>query len=336
MERFASNVVPRLVEAHGAIAWSLGRGRVARALNGSMSWRHAHALLFPTNPPFFWSPHQMHRTTFVVHDLTPLTAPALCQTRTVRSYTRFVPRCLEQGRVVAVSQRTAEDVADFFAVPVPPVIGNVVVAPPQERSGASPSDDAWAVTGGFLAVGTVEPRKRYDALLDAYLRYRAERSVPLPLTVVGRLGWARPETVRRLRETPGVQWHAHLGDRALWALYRSALCVVTASEHEGFNMPAFEAMSVGTVALVPSGSPPEEIGAIAPSLLRTYRPGGTALSDAMVEAEREISCDARVSRATTFPHAHYTAASVASRLGALVFPALHGVPMGRSAEPAFP
>lgn len=321
MERFARAIVPELVRVHGAEAWSCGRGRVARALNGAMTWSGGDsALLFPTNPPLHWARRSMPRTLFVVHDITPLTAPALCQPRTVRGYERFLPRCLDTGQVAAVSRHTANALAAYFAIPTPPIIGNVVVPPPDvdgEVTEARPF---------FLAVGTIEPRKRYDALLNAYEAYRAARRDPFRLVVVGRAGWAPPATFHRLQQTPGVQWHARLDDHALWTLYRGALCVVTASEHEGFNMPAFEAMSVGTVAVVPAGSPPEDIRAVAPSLVRTFSPGGTGLADALIHADAEVEIAARSARAASFPHARYTAASVASRLAEQLMPTLHGVP----------
>jgi glycosyltransferase involved in cell wall biosynthesis len=113
-----------------------------------------------------------------------------------------------------------------------------------------------AARGDFLlAVGTVEPRKRFDLLLDALAL--AER--PLKLVVVGTPGWNAGATEARLRATPGVTWRERVADDELRRLYREAVALVVPSRAEGFGLPALEAMACGTPVLSSGGGALPEV-----------------------------------------------------------------------------
>ncbi len=107
----------------------------------------------------------------------------------------------------------------------------------------------------ILAVGTVEPRKRYDLLLDA-LRERSD----LPrLVIAGGLGWNCQDLESRLRATAGVEWLADVDDMQLRRLYKEASAVVVPSRAEGFGLPALEAMAVGTPVVSSGGGALPEV-----------------------------------------------------------------------------
>ncbi|CAN5634441.1 glycosyltransferase family 1 protein [soil metagenome] len=97
--------------------------------------------------------------------------------------------------------------------------------------------------GGYiLAVGTIEPRKRYDLLLDG-LALMVDRP---RLEVAGKPGWNSETTERRLENTDGVTWRRNVDDVTLRELYRNAYAVVVPSHTEGFGFAALEAMACGT------------------------------------------------------------------------------------------
>ena len=125
-----------------------------------------------------------------------------------------------------------------------------------EEAGPLP---AGLAPGFLLAVGTIEPRKNYPRLLDAYASLRASRgeSTP-PLVVVGRTGWAYGDALERLRRAPGVVLLGHIDDAALLGLYRAAAALVFVSLYEGFGLPLLDAMVEGLPTLIGTrGSLPE-------------------------------------------------------------------------------
>lgn len=97
----------------------------------------------------------------------------------------------------------------------------------------------------LLTVGTLEPRKNLDRLIDAQLMAWHESRVPLLLA--GPPGWGYEQIIQRAEASNGaVHWLGPVSEATLDALYRSAIAVVAFSLEEGFDYPTVEAMTRGT------------------------------------------------------------------------------------------
>ena len=153
--------------------------------------------------------------------------------------------------------------------------------------------DGGALSLGFLlAVGTVEPRKNYPRLLQAYRRLTT-RGLSMPLVVAGRVGWAYGRALDELREEPGVRLLGHVDDSTLRALYRSASALAFPSVYEGFGLPLLEAFAEGLPAVVgASGGLPELAGDAA---LLVDPLDHVAIADALERAVNDKELRARLS-----------------------------------------
>jgi alpha-1,3-rhamnosyl/mannosyltransferase len=102
--------------------------------------------------------------------------------------------------------------------------------------------------GYFLSVGTLQPRKNYEALLRAYDRLPPSIRSDRQLVIVGKYGWGaealRAELVERRRDGRCV-WLDYEDDAALRALYAGAGAFVFPTWSEGFGLPALEALAAG-------------------------------------------------------------------------------------------
>ena len=100
----------------------------------------------------------------------------------------------------------------------------------------------------FIAVGTIEPRKRYDLILDAFESLWRERS-QAQLVLVGKPGWKTKELQERIRslEEAGapISWLQDVDDEELFALYSSCTALLAPSDAEGYGLPVVEAMEAG-------------------------------------------------------------------------------------------
>jgi alpha-1,3-rhamnosyl/mannosyltransferase len=104
--------------------------------------------------------------------------------------------------------------------------------------------------GYFLFVGTLQPRKNVERLLEAYLALPPVLRSARQLVIVGQPGWRSEELVKRIKDAQqrgeNVVWLDQLTDnRHLRHLYAGAGVFVFPSLHEGFGLPLVEAFAAG-------------------------------------------------------------------------------------------
>jgi glycosyltransferase involved in cell wall biosynthesis len=104
----------------------------------------------------------------------------------------------------------------------------------------------------LLTVGTLEPRKNLDRLVQAFGRVRPQLPERWPLVIVGPTGWghgARPP------DAEGVVFTGAVPDAVLSALYARARAFAYVPLTEGYGLPPLEAMRMGTPSVVSSEVP---------------------------------------------------------------------------------
>jgi glycosyltransferase involved in cell wall biosynthesis len=173
----------------------------------------------------------------------------------------LLPPALRGAAAVLVpSEATRRDLLDCY--PLPGLEARVHAVP---EGGGLDGVEASSLPRGLepgyvLAVGTIEPRKNYPALLAAHRLLRSRLPVP-QLVVAGRVGWAYGDAVRDLRQDPEVRVLGHVDDACLLALYRHASVLAFPSLYEGFGLPLLEAMREGVPALIGDGGSLPELAA---------------------------------------------------------------------------
>lgn len=104
------------------------------------------------------------------------------------------------------------------------------------------------VSTAFLMVGTVEPRKGHELVLDAFEQLWAS-GVAATLVVVGRKGWMCEAVATRMRAHAqagtGLIWMEQASDEFLEIIYGRVRTLIAASAGEGFGLPLVEAARHG-------------------------------------------------------------------------------------------
>lgn len=208
----------------------------------------------------FWSPLQTLPTRMAVpgvatiHDLAVLLHPDTLPARVRWSQLPLLgPTVDAAARLIAVSQATADDLVAAFpaAAGKLEVIANGVGAiwtPGSAETIAATRRRLGAPDGYLLSVGTLEPRKNLDLLLDAWQLLHAEGDgTAPPLLLAGSAGWKNRALERRLAalEPLGVRRLGRLPLGELVEVVRAARLFLYPSIYEGFGLPVAEAMAAG-------------------------------------------------------------------------------------------
>lgn len=98
----------------------------------------------------------------------------------------------------------------------------------------------------FLMVGTLEPRKGYEQVLDGFERlWGADQDQDVNLIIVGKPGWMVKKLITRIRTHPQLNrrlfWLDGISDEYLEKVYEASTCLIAASYGEGFGLPLIEA-----------------------------------------------------------------------------------------------
>lgn len=198
-------------------------------------------------------------------------------------------------QVVVISHHTASDVERRLGVDS----SRIAVCRPG-RPDWRPRQ-AEPASGCVLFLGTLEPRKNLDVLLDAYERVLAAQPasggphrIP-PLVLAGRPTPAADAIVSRATRAPlagHVELPGYIDASRRRELYERALVFVLPSQMEGFGMTALEAMTVGVpVIAADRGALPEVVGEGG----RLFDPGdGAALAGHLKDVLADASLRARL------------------------------------------
>ena len=107
-----------------------------------------------------------------------------------------------------------------------------------------------------LMVGTIEPRKNYDLVLEVFRDLDHE----VILVIVGRQGWLSDNLIKKIkRMQPRVVWLKEVSDTELVTLIDSAVFGICASFAEGFGLPLREFVSKGLPTIASDIPPFKEV-----------------------------------------------------------------------------
>lgn len=206
-----------------------------------------------------------------VHDLSFFRYPQAFR-RPQRAYLRWITRAAVRtaARVIAVSESTRRDVIALCGASAE----RVVVVPNGVTGEFCPADAAE--TAAFrrrkglperfiLFVGTLEPRKNLERLIEAYARLIGRRSAANAapaLVIVGGRGWFYETIfarVARLGLTDRVLFPGFVPADELPWWYRAAELFVYPSLFEGFGLPVLEAMACGAPTITSNVSALPEV-----------------------------------------------------------------------------
>lgn len=268
--------------------WHKVEGHVSRKLT-STAWMQGCApfLAMRLGLDLFWSPrHHLPlgllpgiRTVVTVHDVVHRHYP-----RTMSPANLLVERLLMRASlmraqaVITDARCTLHDLQRWYHLRTAKVHCIHPGVPPFDKSRTAAAPAMELPSRYLLFVGTLDPRKNFERLFEAYrLLDPARRKIHLVL--VGARGWKNRAFLQRLENSPlkpFVKLTGYLTRTQLAVLYRHALCLVFPSLYEGFGFPILEAMALGTPVITSTVSSMPEVAGNAAVLVDPRSPQAIA------------------------------------------------------------
>ena len=264
-------------------AWELARrfgdrlqparpGRPLRGMSGHL-WEQ-FCLPPAVGRRLLWSPNNtgplaIARQVCTIHDLIPLDRPEWFAPRFASWYGWLLPRLARRVRhIIAVSEFTRSRILERFGIDpsrvtvIPNGVDGRFAPRPALEVERVRADLGLPTARYVLSVGSLEPRKNVNRLLEAWARAVPRLPEDLYLVVSGAKGVARVfSSVSLGRLPPRVLLTGYVPDEHLPALYSGATIFVYPSLYEGFGLPPLEAMACGTPVITSNTtSLPEVVG----------------------------------------------------------------------------
>lgn len=221
------------------------------------------------SPDFALAPVWKARTLVTVHDLSFERVPECFEPALLTYLNRVVPRSVARADIVlADSESTRNDAIELLHLAPDRVF--VVYAGVDDRfcRVTDPTlletvRDRYSLPKRFvLSVGTLQPRKNYVRLIEAFAQLSGADDVHLVIS--GGRGWLYEGIFRRVEELglgSRVHFPGYVAEADLPSLYSLSEVFAFPSLYEGFGLPPLEAMACGTPVVVSRiSSLPEVVG----------------------------------------------------------------------------
>lgn len=208
----------------------------------------------------FYQELRMHGVAvhFVVYDLLPILMPHAFEPGTQDVHTNWLKVISEADGAVCISRAVADELKQWVEAQAPEAarrfkirwfhLGADALSASSGQEKASAGSEAVlqsiASAPSFLMVGTIEPRKGHAQVLSAFEELW-RRGQNVNLVIVGKRGWlvdSLAEDIRMHSEFgKRLVWLEDVGDSLLEHLYNRSVCLIAASQGEGFGLPLIEA-----------------------------------------------------------------------------------------------
>jgi glycosyltransferase involved in cell wall biosynthesis len=178
------------------------------------------------------------KLTATVHDLTVWLMPELHTPGNVRADHRYAERILTKADgLIAVSENTRRDAMQLLGIPASKIT-TIYSGVAPEYFDAKPTRRERPYV---LFVGTIEPRKNLNGLLDAWSLLKPDLRKHFELVTVGPQGWGQDATLARVRAES--TYLGYVPETELPGLFAGATVFVYPSFYEGFGLPVAQALA---------------------------------------------------------------------------------------------
>jgi glycosyltransferase involved in cell wall biosynthesis len=184
-----------------------------------------------------------------IHDLTPLLFPQFHTARGKIIHRLLLGKTLKNADLILTpSKTTKKDIQKRYKTKGKFKVTPLGITKPKTKV------KPYFKEPYILYLGTIEPRKNLEILIDAFL----ELDLPQKLVLAGAKGWKNSRILKKAKH-PKINLLTNISEEEKAALYTHADAFVYPSIYEGFGLPPLEAMSYGIPVICSTGGSLKEL-----------------------------------------------------------------------------
>ncbi len=180
-----------------------------------------------------------------VYDLGFITRPASYPGSYEKLKKQTGELCRTSKKIFTISKAVKSDIVSKYDIPAKQItVGYPGIDDRFSKKGFTQKSSSRY----FLFVGALKPGKNVPGILSGFANFLAESHTRFSLVLIGGNYWEDPEieeTIKILRIKDRVKKLGFVADGELASYYRGAAGLIVPSFHEGFCMPAAEAIACG-------------------------------------------------------------------------------------------
>jgi len=198
------------------------------------------------------------RIAYFIHDVIPFSHPNFCVSEHVKRFLHCWQSVTRLADLLVYNSRYTREMTEYYIKMdgVLPPKGAVVylghdfrAATTKEVTHPELGNVLALSSNAFLCVGTLEPKKNQNTIIDAFEKLWKQH-VDASIIFVGRAGWLYDDLLVRIKRHPEFSnrlfWFDDVNDSDLVLAYQRCSALVYSSIVEGFGLPLVEALSLGT------------------------------------------------------------------------------------------
>lgn len=155
----------------------------------------------------------------------------------------------------------------------------------------------------FFFLGTLEPRKNIDTLIEAFVASNLGPEEGFKLIIAGAPGWNNRSLMQQIEDTQSVRYIGYVTEAEKAVLYHMATACVYPSIFEGFGFPVLEAMAQGTVVITSSRTSLPEVTKGKAIYVHPYRVDEMADALCLVKGGKKMETFPEIARSYTWENA---------------------------------